>query len=154
MELFSSYPPLNMKFTEPLITFEKATKEFWKDERKPLTPTAAQYYDNVEEGKSFSSVHEKGSLFNWMKLARHKPAPTLACENRDCYYHPTIPGVINEREYMVCGSYPLDYDSLGTDPKWLVGMSVPPIMMAQIALRIKENWLDKIYAYKKLNIDK
>ncbi len=150
MELFGGFPAINMSFNEPDISFKKATEEFWEDERKPLTPTAQQYYHKVEPGKAFSSEHEKGHLFNWMRLSATKPAPTLACENRDVYFHPTKEGVLNDREYLSCGSFPLDYDS-GTeiDPKWFVGMSVPPVMMAQIAYRIKKQWLDVIYKGKK-----
>jgi len=145
VELFSSYPPINLKFNEPHISFKVATLDFWEDERKPLTPTAAQYYHKVEPGKSFSSVHKDKMLFNWMKLSETKPAPTLACENRDTYFHPTKEGALNDREYLSCGSFPLDFNSLGMDAKWFVGMSVPPIMAAQIATRMKKYWLDVIY---------
>lgn len=153
VELFSSYPPIELRFKEPLITFKKATQEFWKEDRKPLTETAAQYYDKTEQGNSFSKEHAKGSLFNWMKLAEHKPAPTLACENRDVYFHPTIPGVLNDKEYLTLGSFPLDFDSLDMDAKWFVGMSVPPVMMAQIADRVKTYWLDVIYKSEYFNKD-
>ncbi len=144
--LFSCYPPINLKFNEPHISFKAATFEFWDDERKPLTETAQQYYHKTEPGKSFSEAHTKGSLFNWMKLSATRPAPTLACENRDVYFHPEREGVLNDREYLSCGSFPLDFNSLDQDPKWFVGMSVPPIMMAQIATRMIKYWLDPIYS--------
>lgn len=147
-ELFGGFPAINLAFNEPDISFRKATQEFWNDDRKPLTPTAEQYYHKVEQGKSFASVHENGSLFNWMKFAANAPAPTLACENRDCCFHPSIPGVINDREYLTLGSFPLDYDSLDMSAGWFVGMSVPPVMMAQIAHRICKQWLDVIYKGK------
>ncbi|MEY4573777.1 MAG: Flavobacterium phage vB FspS tooticki6, partial [Bacteroidota bacterium] len=41
-------------------------------------------------------------------------------------------------------SYPLDYDFLKLKPHYLIGMSVPPIMIAQIASEIYEQWLKKI----------
>lgn len=149
MELFSLFPPLDLRFNEPHISFKKATKEFWEDERKPLTETANKYYFKTEPGKSFSEKHENGSLFNWMKLSENQPAPTLAAGNRDLYFHPVKEGVLNEREYMSLGSYPLDYNSLDQDPKYMVGMSVPPVMMAQIAHRIYEQWFTKIYNKQK-----
>jgi len=149
MELFGGFPMINLTFNEPDISFRKATEEFWEDERKPLTPTAEQYYHKTTAGKSFSEAHPNGSLFNWMKVAANKPTPTLACENRDVYFHPVKEGVLNDREYLSCGSMPLDFDSVDQDPKWFVGMSVPPVMMAQIAYRIKKQWLDIIYKGKK-----
>lgn len=144
LELFSMFPPLDLRFNEPDISFERATRDFWEEPRKPLTETATKYYFKIDEGKSFSDKHENGSLFNWMKVSRNSPVPTLAAGNRDLYFHPVKEGVLNEREYMALGSYPLDYNSLDQDVKYLVGMSVPPVMMAQIALRIKKQWFDVI----------
>jgi DNA (cytosine-5)-methyltransferase 1 len=45
---------------------------------------------------------------------------------------------------MKIGSYPSDYDFKKSDPGYLIGMSVPPVMTAQIAHRIYEQWLSKI----------
>jgi DNA (cytosine-5)-methyltransferase 1 len=33
---------------------------------------------------------------------------------------------------------------MGINPIYICGMSVPPVMMAQIANRVKEYWLDKL----------
>lgn len=41
------------------------------------------------------------------------------------------------------GSYPLDYNFKGIEPKYLIGMSVPPVMTAQIAHQIWLQWLSK-----------
>ena len=43
----------------------------------------------------------------------------------------------------MCGSYPLDYNFRDIEPKYLIGMSVPPVMTAQIANQIKIQWLNK-----------
>lgn len=42
------------------------------------------------------------------------------------------------------GSYPLDYDFTPLEPKYLIGMSVPPVMTAQISHQIYLQWLSKI----------
>lgn len=148
LELFGGFPAINMVFCEPDISFVKATKEFWDRPRKPLTETAQQWYHKIEPGKSFAEKHTNGSLFNWMKVSATKPVPTLACENRDTYFHPEKEGVLNDEEFLSCGSFPLDFNSLDLDPKWFVGMSVPPVMQAQIMYRIRKQWLDVIYKKK------
>ena len=51
---------------------------------------------------------------------------------------------LNSQEYILCGSYPLDYNFKNVEPKYLIGMSVPPVMTAQIANQIRLQWLDKI----------
>jgi DNA (cytosine-5)-methyltransferase 1 len=42
------------------------------------------------------------------------------------------------------GSYPLDYNFINNEPGYLIGMSVPPVMTAQIALEIYNQWINKI----------
>ena len=48
-----------------------------------------------------------------------------------------------DKEIALAGSYPLDYVFDG-DMNYLIGMSVPPVMTAQIATRIYDQWLSKI----------
>ena len=39
------------------------------------------------------------------------------------------------------GSFPLDYEFITNDVKYIIGMSVPPVMTAQIANQIYKQWL-------------
>lgn len=41
-------------------------------------------------------------------------------------------------------TYRLNYNFNGNSINYIVGMSVPPIMMAKIALQIYEQWLSKL----------
>jgi DNA (cytosine-5)-methyltransferase 1 len=50
----------------------------------------------------------------------------------------------NKKELCDCGTYPHDYEFLTNKPEYLIGMSVPPVMTAQIASRIYEQWLSKM----------
>lgn len=43
-------------------------------------------------------------------------------------------------EVKLIGSYPLDYDFQDIAPNYLVGMSVPPVMTAQISHQIYLQW--------------
>jgi DNA (cytosine-5)-methyltransferase 1 len=52
------------------------------------------------------------------------------------------------RELMLCGSFPLDYNFLDAEPKYVIGMSVPPVMTARIASEVAKQWLDAIYSRK------
>ena len=143
VEKLGGYPQLDMNFYERQVTFEEATREFWLKPRIKLTPTGEKYWHDCKEGDSFASV-TGGSLFNWIRLARNKPAPTLPASH-SVMFHPVIPGQLNEEEYKICGSYPLDYKvTNGVDVKYLIGMSVPPLMVQKISEKIKINILDKL----------
>ena len=54
------------------------------------------------------------------------------------------PRLVNKDELSKIGSYPLDYNFLKLRPEYLIGMSVPPVMTAQVATNIYEQWLTKI----------
>lgn len=43
-----------------------------------------------------------------------------------------------------CGTYPGDYSFGGIDARYLIGMSVPPVMTAQIAHQLNLQWFSKL----------
>ena len=49
-----------------------------------------------------------------------------------------------DNDFLNAGSYPKDYNFNGTQLHYLIGMSVPPVMTAQIATKIYNQWLSKI----------
>ena len=51
---------------------------------------------------------------------------------------------MSDNDYVKCGTFPLDYNFNGNDAKYLIGMSVPPVMTANIATEIYNQWLSKI----------
>lgn len=44
-------------------------------------------------------------------------------------------------DYILAGTFPTDYDFMGLSEKYVIGMSVPPVMVAQIAKQIEKQWL-------------
>ena len=63
----------------------------------------------------------------------------------DLYYERWEQRVDSDRDsFCNGGTYPSDYNFLKNKPEYLIGMSVPPVMTAQIATRIHEQWLSKM----------
>jgi DNA (cytosine-5)-methyltransferase 1 len=58
--------------------------------------------------------------------------------------HWESPHEMSNEVLALCNTFPIDYDYLNVDPKYLIGMSVPPVMIAQIANQIKTQWLKRI----------
>jgi DNA (cytosine-5)-methyltransferase 1 len=52
------------------------------------------------------------------------------------------PRFMTNSEIIKAQTFPHDYDFLDADPKYVCGMSVPPVMMAHIANQIKIQWLN------------
>ena len=59
-------------------------------------------------------------------------------------YHGSQFRKFSSDEYKSFGSYPTDYNFKEIEPEYLIGMSVPPVMTAQIASQIWIQWLSKI----------
>ena len=55
----------------------------------------------------------------------------------------------NKVELLKASTFPQDYNFLNVKEDYLCGMSVPPVMTAQIATRIKKYIFDKIQEGKK-----
>ncbi len=61
------------------------------------------------------------------------------------------PKYLSQGEVCCVSTFPQDYNFMGNKPHYICGMSVPPVMMAQIASRIYDQWLVKIHNYYKFN---
>ena len=55
--------------------------------------------------------------------------------------HHSEDGYLTDNEYIKIGTFPLDYNFKNIEPKYLIGMSVPPVMTAQVAYQIYLQWL-------------
>lgn len=51
------------------------------------------------------------------------------------------PTLLSDTEVVSISSFPQDFDFNGQNPHYVCGMSVPPVMMAQVATRVYEQWL-------------
>lgn len=51
---------------------------------------------------------------------------------------------LSKDEFCKIGTFPLDYDFGKNNFGYIIGMSVPPVMTAQIATEIYNQWLSKL----------
>lgn len=140
-DIFTWIPVLNMKFDEPEIPFKKIADN--DDIEMNMSKCVYDFYLKMgSQTGSLSKVHPKGSYFNEIIQDFEKPLTTITSAGN--MYHPKIPRRLNHNEFTLGGSFPLDYDFLNSKPYYIIGMSVPPVMMAQIAYQIFNQWLSKI----------
>jgi len=120
-DMFTEVPKLELNFKEPKIPIKHFAKGVAKKETQ-----------NYSE-----------SRFGDVMLDLNKPSNTIATDiNRYWLDENTL---IDKDTVSLIGSYPLDYNHMDfNNPQYLIGMSVPPVMTAQIASRIYEQWLSKL----------
>jgi len=102
----------------------------------------SHYWKLTSPGNAMSENHPKGSYFNEVKTAPDKVLPTIRANGLPYDYE--IERTLFDDETKMAGSYPLDYDFKTNKVVYLVGMSVPPVMTAQIAKQVYEQWLSKL----------
>lgn len=141
-----SLPKLKLNFSEIGITFGEIYDE--KENKGFLNPTSITYkrwLNRTISDKNFGQISKRmngiESDFNTCIIHDTDVAPTMTTKQTDVLY--TKPRHLSSKECSQIGTFPLDYNFKSIEPKYLIGMSVPPVMTAQIANQIKIQWLDK-----------
>ena len=132
---------LELEFFEKPFLYEDV---YDKNLGKPITGDKLKYWELCKPGSALSTVHEKGNYFGSHKLSYKKVVNTIMASAGEAYLHPEKPNHISTSQLCKIGSYPLDYDFLDITPQYLMGMSVPSVMTAQISHQIYLQWLSKI----------
>lgn len=123
---------LELGFNEGKIVFGKIKTSLNYTE---LSELYTKYWHKAKQGESV------GKFKTNKKMNDKEVCYTLTTGSP--YYHSTIPRGLNDSEYCSVGTYPQDYIFNGIQSQYLIGMSVPPVMTAQIAHQIYLQWLSK-----------
>lgn len=138
IDLFNPMPHLDMEFDEAEIPFSKCSNDTIKAGEIPNS--VGKYYDLMKGFGELSKVHPKGSFFGEIKVHPDRATNTLTSQGK--LYHPFFRRRLTSDEFCKIGTFPLDYNFKANKSFYICGMSVPPVMVAQIAMRIKEEWFD------------
>jgi DNA (cytosine-5)-methyltransferase 1 len=137
-------PRIELLFKEGPVLFDEVERQIPTAVGKPLSEAYAKWWRKSVPGKPLSKVHPKGSFFNSYKTWSNQVCPTITASEAGKLMHHTEPAELHEDALKLCGSFPMDYDFMNVLPKYLIGMSVPPVMMAQISNQIYIQWLSKL----------
>lgn len=147
-DIFSNYPKLNLSFNEKEIPFLEIMENNAQPECK-VYPSIKKHWLNTKIGQPFSKSYfeetSKRGWFNYEKIDPKKSLSTITAhtEGGGQYHHLECRG-LSRLELIKSSSFPIDYNFLDLNAKYLTGMSVPPIMMAKIANEVYNQWLSKI----------
>lgn len=143
--LFDNIPHLDLAFNETVIPFNDFADGFGD---VVYSPKMRQSWELRKDGDSdFANANErefgKRRMFNMQYVYPDKVCPTLSAR-KDCLIRFDIPKYLSATEVCCISSFPQDYEFGGQIPHYVCGMSVPPVMMAQVASRIYDQWLSKL----------
>jgi DNA (cytosine-5)-methyltransferase 1 len=145
-DMFTVAPKLELDFNEKEILYKEFKtgllgKELTKE-------TKLIWEQRKESDNDLASIHErisgKSKRFQ-MKFVHDEKTPfTIAAGSDSIPIKHDYPNRIEDNEIKMIGSYPLDYEFEKNEVGYLVGMSVPPLMVAKISNEIHKQWLNKI----------
>jgi DNA (cytosine-5)-methyltransferase 1 len=138
-----NYPKLKLEFSEQAITFGEIREHGISDDI--MTDYDINIWNNRKDGDlDFGDVNlrlkGKNSSFNSKFLYDSKVAYTIRANDSNTSF--SEPKKMNNNEIIKCGAFPTDYNFGDLEVKYLIGMSVPPVMTAQISHKIYEQWLN------------
>ena len=135
-------PRIQMSFQEPPIHFGEVRTEHGV----PINPESQLYkllQRRAPEDKKLSDIHERwsGKMKGYTTpIVKDSDVPVTLCASGgmvrdcDCSY-------FSGEDCRNIQTFPQDYDFGKETPEYVCGMSVPPVMMAQIATEVYRQWL-------------
>jgi DNA (cytosine-5)-methyltransferase 1 len=131
----ASWPNLVLNFKEPPIPFGRVFESQSKHE--DLSKSYAARWAMCSPGTNPKAP--SGNTFGFMYRAhKDKVLPTIT--SGGVVALPDTPQEASAFEYSTACTFPGDYNYMGNQAQYFVGMSVPPVMTAQIAHQINVQW--------------
>ena len=143
-DMFTVNPKLELNFNEPEIPFG----DIQDCNGRNLSENMTKIWEGRQMGdtsmqRACFRLEGRNSFFSQSYLYKDKVSTTLT-GHEDSLVLFDEPKYTSKEEACQIGSYPLDYDFNGSKPHYMIGMSVPPVMIAQIAKQVYEQWLSRI----------
>lgn len=140
-----SLPKLRLEFNEKPILFRDIKGAMGK----PNSVHDNSIWENriitdKDFGETLLRMGKKESNWNSKYIHKNQVCNTITSTSGSKLIEFDHPFHLSDEKIIQIGSFPIDYDFKVIEPKYLIGMSVPPVMTAQIAYQIYLQWLSKI----------
>lgn len=147
VDLFSQQVNIDMSGWDARpITLEEISDYkgyYWQHDSKMHQLWLHRQPGDTHLGQSNKRLYGSEAFFSQKLCYEDRVCPTLTSESNG-KLHYSRPCFLSDREVTYASTFPEDFNYLNQKPHYLCGMSVPPVMMAQIATRIWEQWLSRI----------
>ena len=143
-DLFEAHPDIALTFNEsPIMYGEFADMDGREFQGKMRQVWEAREYGDIDMSKANERKFGARAFFSQNYIYDDKICPTLT-GHEDSIIPYRKPKYTSRAEVCNISSFPSDYDFGNEKPHYICGMSVPPVMMAQVASRVYDQWLSKI----------
>jgi len=140
VSLFDILPKIELNFNEPGIKYKEIKRGIGRKASELYYERWEQREENDRDfGDITSRINGTGSCFSDVFAKNDMILPTIT--SKGGVYDFYSGHFLSKKSFCNGGTYPQDYNFLKNKPEYLIGMSVPPIMTAQIATEIYSQWI-------------
>lgn len=135
------FNPLKLSFNEKPIVYAKLkdnSKGSWTEHNQKIWNNKIN--GDRDFGQTLKRIEGRESNFSSKFIYDDEVCQTVLSSSGSKLVSFSDPKTLGKSEICKIGSYPLDYNFKKIEPKYLIGMSVPPVMTAQVAHQIYLQW--------------
>jgi DNA (cytosine-5)-methyltransferase 1 len=143
VDFFNTEPRLDLNFNQSPIPFSDV-KTSGMD--RPLNGVALKLWESRIKGDlDLEHVSRRNGrpnyMFNHKLIYSHKVSNTITANDNCCLFDE--PRYRNYDELCKIGTFPIDYNFGKIKPQYVIGMSVPPLMIYNVVNEIYKQWISK-----------
>lgn len=133
---------LNLVFNEKPILFKEIKSN--DEVRQPLIQCRIKHFYSAKNGYGSYATKTNAHFGYYSKCYNELVCPVLVSDSGQTYSIEETPHYVLDSEFIKAGTFPSDYNFRNVKPIKLIGLSVPPVMMANISKRIYDQILSKL----------
>lgn len=132
---------LKLAFSEAPIPFGKVRSAYGVDVSDTLYGKLMKYRISTDQDISDISKRVRGRESGFTNKIQHDAEIAKTITSSGCFFRDCDGQGMSDEDFCGVQTFPLDYDFDNQSTQYICGMSVPPVMMAQIATEVYSQWL-------------
>ena len=134
-------PTIRLKFSEAPIYFGEVRTDCGGGEPDKLTKELLSKRRPGDKDLAYINFRTSGKRVGFTNSIMSDKQVALTVASGGSYFRMCDGERLSTGDIIGVQTFPQDYDFLDQKPQYICGMSVPPVMMAQVAHEVYEQWL-------------
>nr|DAW08605.1 MAG TPA: Cytosine specific methyltransferase [Caudoviricetes sp.] len=145
-DLFTRVPKIEITFNEREVKYSEIMDSGVLENKLPKKSIYLWEHRGVNDkdmSVAYGKLFDGYAYYGCNYVYKENVLPTLTAQI-ECCVSPYEPRYLTNSEIIKASTFPRDYNFLNVKPYYVCGMSVPPLMMYNVAKSIYEQWLSKL----------
>lgn len=135
------FPKLKLQFDEKPIVFGEVRSEHGLDVSNTVYGQLMKHRKSTDQDISDISKRVRGKESGFTNKINHDNEVAKTTTSSGSFFRDYDGMGMTRMDFAAVQSFPQDYDFCDQTAQYICGMSVPPVMMAQVASEVYEQWL-------------